>query len=473
LLKMQSDSISPDTIHLADGVYSASTGEKFPLSLKAYASISGESRDNTIIDGGNEVWVLNGIMYADHYQISGLTVRNADGQYNAHSYGAIDLIENNHSSFANLLFQGNHGVVCSGGSIHNSNNFSLHNCEFSENIGGQALRLGHADVAVTSDTARVYNCYFNNNKPDYTDPEEGFGGGLSFLGDNKYRGIMNGYVYNCLFTNNVVKDYIWAFDNSLGLIFGCRVNLINCTFGDNIAENPEGANIGVTYNSELNVYNSIMYGSYPAEFYMYNDGDGCSLSISNSLVDGGEEDIRILSPGNIVNYDQSNIDTYPVWDTAGPWPYSLLADSPCIDAGTLDLPPGIELPATDFAGNPRVWGNSIDMGAYEYGPWVKVPDQNDLLPDPKPGLLAANPNPLRDNTVITYWAKQSGHVKITITDIKGILYGTLLDCQTMAQMGQFRWDRTASGNARIPAGTYILRLTINDVLQESLKIVLQ
>jgi len=50
----------------------------------------------------------------------------------------------------------------------------------------------------------------------------------------------------------------------------------------------------------------------------------------------------------------------------GKWehPYQIADGSPCIDAGTLaNLPDFIQLPETDLAGNPRIVGDSIDMGA--------------------------------------------------------------------------------------------------------------
>jgi hypothetical protein len=43
--------------------------------------------------------------------------------------------------------------------------------------------------------------------------------------------------------------------------------------------------------------------------------------------------------------------------------FQLQPGSPCIDAGSDNVP---GLPATDFDGNPRVVGGSVDMGAFEY-----------------------------------------------------------------------------------------------------------
>jgi hypothetical protein len=61
------------------------------------------------------------------------------------------------------------------------------------------------------------------------------------------------------------------------------------------------------------------------------------------------------------------LDENPMWLGPGnEWPYALSSESPCIDAGTLDMPWGVELPAYDRAGNPRVMGSNIDMGAYEF-----------------------------------------------------------------------------------------------------------
>jgi hypothetical protein len=157
---------------------------------------------------------------------------------------------------------------------------------------------------------------------------------------------------------------------------GCVLNLINSTMGGNHPINGgNGCAIGLGLNTHLNIYNSILYNNWPPQITAgsYYTTDTCTLSIYHSLIEGGEQGILLFSPWNQLYYDPTNLDTDPLWDTASMYPYSLSEGSPCINAGTLILPPGVELPEYDIAGNPRVWGASVDMGAYEYGPWVGVP----------------------------------------------------------------------------------------------------
>ena len=59
-----------------------------------------------------------------------------------------------------------------------------------------------------------------------------------------------------------------------------------------------------------------------------------------------------------------NLNLNPLFDGSGNYPFALTDDSPCVNSGTPDTT-GLNLPEYDLAGNLRIYGERIDMGAYE------------------------------------------------------------------------------------------------------------
>ncbi|MCD4725354.1 MAG: DUF1565 domain-containing protein [Bacteroidales bacterium] len=467
LLKIASDSISPDTIHIANGTYSPSSAEKFPLSIKAHANLKGNQRDSCILDGENHNYIMQGIVRANRYEISNLTLKNAN--HNLHNNmstgtGAAIMIRNNNASISNILADTNIGEACSGITISSSNNFTLHDVEFRNNIGGDALRVG----SYQNDTLKAYNCSFIANQPDYSIPQTALGGSCLLIGDFEFADLV-AYFYNCLFAKNHTK----AGAGSIRMLNSVLTYAINCTFADNTADyNTNGGNIGLYEGGVyLYIYNSILYNTTRSEVVMHNLGDENYLSIYNSLVLEGEEGIIQASLGNIVYYDPSNIDANPMFDTTTMYPYSLSAGSPCIDAGTLDLPPGIELPETDLAGNPRVYNGYVDMGAYEYGPWVGIENFNPTPKTQHPKLLRAFPNPFRFETTVSYISPEKGHTCIKIYNIRGKHVKTMLDVQGLPGSGTMKWNGKDQNGNVLKAGTYIICLIINGKERDALKVV--
>ncbi len=468
LMKMASDSLSPDTIHLANGIYSPSLGEKFPLSLKSYVSIKGQDRDSTILDCEHKAIHLYGNAFSDHFEISRMTLRNGNGNVNYNiGFGSYIMEASRHSSFRDMLFTQNNGRLASG-NIMNSNGFTVENAEFRENVG-PALRTGHGHgLYIFYDTIHIINCIFSDNYPDDTIEEGGTGGGARVFGQYLFPGLGTCNFYNCLFTGNHTKYGNGSGSNALGIINSATGNLINCTVGDQTSGNPHGANIGVTTNSTLNIYNSIMYNNEPEEIYMYSSmGEPCSLTIHNSLLQGGQNGI-LLSGITYLDYSPTNLNTDPLWDTTSLHPYSLSPGSPCIDAGTLALPDGITLPEHDLAGNPRVYNGYVDMGAYEFGPWVGT----DFYESQKVarGELTAYPNPFSHSIRITYVTKETGHIVISIHNVEGKLLHRVMDTHQLAGKGEFSWDGSLP-TGQLPSGTYILNLTVNQKAIANVKVV--
>ena len=169
LLKMASDSLSPDTIKVANGIYSISYGEKFPLSLKSFVTIKGESRDSTILDAEDIIYLMYGSAYVHNYSVSNLTLMQGNGNNNPNSCGDIYLFANYNSTFTNLLITESRGKLQGTTVVRQSQNIYFKNVVFENNYGAKAFRSGSNAIFPTfSDTVFLQKCKFIHNYPDYS-----------------------------------------------------------------------------------------------------------------------------------------------------------------------------------------------------------------------------------------------------------------------------------------------------------------
>ncbi len=463
LLKAACDSISPDTIHVANGEYSLSGGEKFPLSLKRDVSIQGTHRDSTILDAENQIFLLNGIIFADNYKISNMTLRNGNGDtISPYKLGGVYIQSNKNCTFENLLFKNNTGEGNSAGAVVSSNNFLISNVEFNHNIGGGAFITGYNSIGNSPpDTVRFENCKFAQNVPDYG-MEYAVGGGLAVVGQASFPYYITAILTNCLFIQNHLRDINNGYGaNAVGAQDNASVYLVNCTLADNTSDNPQSRAIGVTYGSHVHVYNSIVYNNEFGPAYMFtlngDFGEG-HLSIYNSLIEGGEAAIDIVSAYNYLNYSPTNIDADPMFTGIGENPYQIDFGSPCIDTGTLDLPPFIHLPETDLAGNPRVYGATIDMGAYEWNPTV---GSNQTIIPEKEKILMVAPNPFSTDTRIMVKTNTACHMQLAIYNNSGQRVKVLMDGTSIAGTSIIHWHGEDEYNRSLPAGIYHVVLVMD------------
>lgn len=454
LLRMKSDSLSPDTIVLAEGIYSPSNGEKFPLSLKSDISIRGASRDRTILDAEDEIYHLHGIYFANNYNICDLTLTNGNGNKNSvYGFGSLILEKNINASITNVLFTSNSGGRTANGEIATSNNFRIDNCDFIDNYG-RALGIVHGDYYLDYyDTVYVTNCKFERNVAFGTDAYY-VGGGLSIVGSISKPNTHECVVVNCLFDENNTKNINnGAGATGLETLDGPNAYVINCTFADNTSNNPQAAALGVLYGSDVHLYNTIVYNNQYGSAYMLTEtyAGECNLYINNSLIDGGKDDINLLYGINNLFYDESNIDTNPSFYGGFEFPYNLSENSPCIDAGTNDIPDWIEIPETDLAGNPRVYGATIDMGAYEWNPTVGT-DQT-IIPEKEKVLMVA-PNPFSTDTRIMVKTNTACHMQLAIYNNSGQRVKVLMDGTSLAGTSIIHWHGEDEYNRSLPSGIY-------------------
>jgi hypothetical protein len=189
---------------------------------------------------------------------------------------------------------------------------------------------GGGGVSCGSTAPKVNNCVFSGN-----------------VSSGSAGGMCNGTANNCLFVGN-----------SAGWGGGKRYGTANnCTFVSNSANYGGGMHSG-TANNSIAWYNTASTGN---DLYNTTVNYTCSPDASHG------------SNGCITNA--------PVFSSPAAGDFTLSADSPCIDAGNNSDAPTDDTPH-DLAGNSRITGFAVDMGAYEYQGVTSVPDtDSDGIPD--------------------------------------------------------------------------------------------
>lgn len=189
-------------------------------------------------------------------------------------------------------------------------------------------------------------------------------------------GASAGTLENCLLTNN------WA--GSGGGTYNALVN--NCVLGGNSAYWGGGA-FGGTLNNCLLTNNSGGYGGGAAQDDYFTAvlnnctvvgntanegaGGGYLVSLNNCIVYSNTAPADPNYTSINLNYcctlplptaGSGNITNNPLFVNASVGDLRLQSNSPCIDAGS-----GVYVTtSTDLAGNPRISGGAVDIGAYEF-----------------------------------------------------------------------------------------------------------
>lgn len=176
--------------------------------------------------------------------------------------------------------------------------------------------------------------------------------------------------------------------------------LVNNTIAGNLG--PSAVYLASAGMTDVSIANTILFGNVGRDFY--NDGNRANVTISHS--DLGSTFGSYTDAGGNISADPQFVDATSescnFFGDCIPWnrDYSLLPDSPCIDAGTSD-----GAPTDDFLGNARPFGAAVDIGAFEFGyatPTPTIPPTATASPthtpcrnpgicvDPLPSDVAAN-----------------------------------------------------------------------------------
>ncbi len=455
--KIAVNPIEPRTIFLSEGTYSVSnTNEIMPFQVKGSTKIYGINNQSTIIDGEMESSFFYLNYGQNSFSIENLRFINARGDFydivTKHNTISIQSTYTGILEFKNIFFENNdtpHSIL----SISSQNSVDFDNISFISNginnpPTALILRLWNNDIHHTA--------YLNNIKT---------------LGNNTGKIILDGrrtsipdfYVSNLVSSgNDIYNDGSTGWDNYyslLGICNGQNCYLINSTLANNTSDMPStSAAIQVGDFCNLEVINSIIYNNgTDYSINSINGYPGYEVNVHHSLIENGYNGINSSLPF-IWDYG-SNLDCNPMFSGNEDYPLSLQEDSPCVDAGTTEMPAGFTMPETDIAGNPRILGHGIDMGAYEYNPYshpVGVDDEMGIAD------FEYYPNPVRLHdgrgaVMINYAGRlEDNDYRIGIYNVKG---QKVWESELWRGLEGIRWDCCDANGLKVAAGVYFIRLS--------------
>jgi len=83
-----------------------------------------------------------------------------------------------------------------------------------------------------------------------------------------------------------------------------------------------------------------------------------------------------------------------------------------------------------------------------------------------------NPNPVKDDAVISVFVDKDVEGTISIIDEKGIVVKTIYSGLIIEGTTHYNWDRTNYANVRLPEGKYVLELTSESKFTSVKKIII-
>ena len=324
-----------------------------------------------------------------------------------------------------IAFFNNHGT---------DNHMEINNCEILGNAAGTVSEGGGMFVSEGANTSSVLvrNTHFSANTAEEV---QGFYV-VNYPGDEPSE---NSHVelLNCLFTDhnpNSSTTTVTAAQNA-------KYILTNCTFANN--DCSATALYASDEDTKLTLQNTILQsGSYPDLFIIPGPAISEVQSLGGNLIGSNALDDYLNST------DQSGAN--PMFEAGT---YQLSENSPAVDAGVLLYNP----PATDFAGNDRIQGSCIDIGALEspYDAGITdclTSDIREVLADP--ATIFIYPNPVTSIASISIENEWRGELNFRIVNALGqVVYTT--EFEKFDQMAVLEFNASD-----LPQGMY--RVLVSD-----------
>jgi predicted outer membrane repeat protein len=354
---------------------------------------------------------------------------------NEASYGGGVYCENSNPTLRNVIFSNNYEASSGGGMYCEDSNLNLENV----NISYNSSFLYGGGIQFYNSEAILKNVIIKNNSSNY------YGGGINLYNSD-------------IILKSVVICNNFANHNGGGISMSrSSPSLVNVTMSNNSTAGYGGGGISCINNSAPNLENCILWNDSPEEIYFIEYVDPSSVSISYSDIEGGLDGIVTNNTG-IINWLDGNINADPLFVGTGDHPLMLQDLSSCVNFGVPDTT-GLNLPEFDLAGNPRVYGGRIDMGAYE-NQNVIVSSEEYLIPQAT--FLYQNfPNPFNPTTTIEFLIQKNSDIDLSIFNIKGQKIKSLTHDKFTKGLYSIIWNGDDESGKPVSSGIYYYKLNVN------------
>lgn len=463
---IDADSLNPRIIHLLPGVYSPSGGQHFPLNLRSYVSLIGAGKEHTIIDLEQvKTYAMMGANYENDITLSSMTIINgfANFDINLMAY-TLKFYQNSGLIIDNMRFSHiisskiiNPTMLTSNMEWQDYTSTTIRNCEFIDNTVLTAVSLGwNTDIL-------VQNCTFENNLPVESAEHHWYNNSHSSITvgghDYNYEFPYSRRIENSLFSNNINNNPNADGMNTvaLGIVpLHYPVDIVNCTFTDNIS-NFYGISIASDHlhHTKARFVNCIIWNNeLPYEINVYDDyyegQEMVYLNMAYNNVQNGTDDFLFEGAVDLV-YEDTNMDTEPLFIDPETGDYTLQPNSPLIDAGTalyiIDDDTVLNLSPDQY------YGDAPDMGAYEWYPVMDIKSDLPLFPETV-RINSVYPNPFNSSMTVYYSIAHSGVLNLAIYDLTGRLIKNLIHAYVSTGT-----HRISLEQHEIASGAYLLKLT--------------
>jgi len=259
-----------------------------------------------------------------------------------------------------------------GGGFHAQGDTTIENCNFHKNIAGDAGG-GFLGGYNTTSTTIIKSIFTENSILSASIVAEG---GAAFYSLSS----------NTILLNSIVKD-----NNSSSAAGAFKVTedavIVNSIITNNncqrqgvvssyrkvymsnsiMSDNSSGITIRIGTEEDPSIIkNTAFLGDHDSNISAMYEGEGPIVSLSNNYMNTDNVQIENIMSNNIFE------PTILGFTDAANGDYSLTAESELIDAGTNDfadkfIVDGVDYLETDYVGNRRSAGSSMDIGIYEYG----------------------------------------------------------------------------------------------------------